>query len=403
MRFYFRLGIVAAIGAVTLLALRSNDARMMAPRQVPTERLLKNLTDYTKANPKDADGFYALGRVQYAIYCATDPRTLPLYKETVPVRFPGLHPNPFDPKGKKLKDDPATCRLVADAVANLQKAISLDKGREPGLYHLTLACVYEAAAPIAAKVQKQQGTILRAEATSVWREMAIKEYLAAYDAAVTDDLKQKTRAMSGTWESWISVEAGDGVKRLAPNHPRSKEITARLAQINALPAAAITPLIFSLTEAKPLDNLLAPERVVGFDLYGTGTPKQRWSWVQPDTAFLVWQPDGKSPIRSGRQLFGSATWWMMFKDAYAALSALDNDGDGWLTGKELNGLAVWQDRNQNGKWDAGETTPLTTVGVVGLATQSTQTVGDSLANPAGLRMNDGRTLPTYDWVTQPSH
>ena len=363
---------------------------MIGPHPVPTERLLKNLTEFTKTHPTDADGFYALGRIQYTLYCENDPRTVGLYSDTPPLTFPSVHVAPFDPQGKTLPNDPKTCRLVADAVANLKKAIALDKGRAPGLYYLTLACVYEAAAPIADKVPLKDA-----------RKKALDAYLAAYDGARAGDLTQKTSKVPLTWESWISVEAGNAILQLAPKHPRAAEILAHQKAVAALPPGPITPLIFSLSHSQPLESLLAPDKTVTFNLDGTGTP-QRWPWVQPETAFLVWQPDGHSPIRSGRQLFGSATWWLMFKDAYAALEALDNNGDGWLTGSELAGLAVWRDQNQNGVCEAGEVAPLSAVGVTGLATRATQQLGHSLANPAGLRLRDGRILPTYDWVTAPA-
>ena len=127
---------------------------------------------------------------------------------------------------------------------------------------------------------------------------------------------------------------------------------------------------------------------------------RRWCspWLQPSTALLVWDPQGTGKITSGTQLFGSATWWMLFPDAYAALDALDDSRDGWLTGRELNGLALWFDRNQNGISDPGEVVALSNSPIVGIATKATGKTALSLMNPAGLRLRDGRTLPTYDWT-----
>ena len=41
-----------------------------------------------------------------------------------------------------------------------------------------------------------------------------------------------------------------------------------------------------------------------------------------------------------------------------ALAALDDNGDGVLSGKELDGLALWHDANGNGVCDPGEVKPL---------------------------------------------
>jgi hypothetical protein len=49
-------------------------------------------------------------------------------------------------------------------------------------------------------------------------------------------------------------------------------------------------------------------------------------------------------IRDARQLFGSRTWWIFFRDGYEALSVLDDNRDGQLTGAEMEGIAVWVDR-----------------------------------------------------------
>lgn len=90
----------------------------------------------------------------------------------------------------------------------------------------------------------------------------------------------------------------------------------------------------------------------------------------------------------------------MNRDAYAAMRILDDNSDGWLSGKELLGLGVWQDRNQNGVAERNEVRSVGSAGVVGLRTRATGRVGESLVCSGGLKMKDGRILPTYDWVTQ---
>jgi hypothetical protein len=96
------------------------------------------------------------------------------------------------------------------------------------------------------------------------------------------------------------------------------------------------------------------------------------------------------------QLFGSVTWWMFWPDGWRALAALDDDGDGWLSGAELDGIAVWRDRNQNGVSDPGEVVPAADAGIVRIATHATS--GER--NPRGV-ITRGGALPSLDWRVSP--
>jgi len=166
-----------------------------------------------------------------------------------------------------------------------------------------------------------------------------------------------------------------------------------------LPPHAITPIIFSLNKPASLESLLAPETTVTFDLDGTGRD-QAWPWVSPETAILVWDPEESGEITSGRQLFGSVSWWLFFDDGYRALDALDDNRDGELAGDELPGLAIWTDANSNGVSDPGEVVPIAKTGIEAISCRQTDTELGMPANYSGLRMTDGRVLPTYDWVAE---
>jgi hypothetical protein len=168
-----------------------------------------------------------------------------------------------------------------------------------------------------------------------------------------------------------------------------------------LPPGPVTPIVFSFREHRRLADLIDTGASVAFDLDGTGRPRN-WSWVRPDTALLVWDPSGAGRITSGRQLFGSVTWWLLPGDGYRAMDLLDDDRDGELTGQELRGLAAWFDRNTNGRSEPGEVTPLDKLGVAGLKTTAMSRDGDSPMHRRGLRLSDGRTLPTYDWLARPA-
>jgi hypothetical protein len=150
-----------------------------------------------------------------------------------------------------------------------------------------------------------------------------------------------------------------------------------------------------------LADLLDSHRQVTFDLDGTGRG-QAWPWVKPGTAILVWDPKGTGRIESGRQLFGSVTWWIFWRDGYSALDALDDNRDGWLSGEELKGLAVWVDRNGNGVSDAGEVMSVESMGVDGISARWTATEGSSPINRMGIRLKDGRVVGSWDWVVEPT-
>jgi hypothetical protein len=120
--------------------------------------------------------------------------------------------------------------------------------------------------------------------------------------------------------------------------------------------------------------------------------------VRPDTAILVWDPRRTGRVESGLQLFGSVTWWMAWQHGYQPLAALDDNQDCWLSGKELDGLAVWRDRNGNGVSDRGEVIPLSSMGVNALAATGTANPNGLYFNPRGIRLDNGTFLPTYDWT-----
>jgi hypothetical protein len=163
----------------------------------------------------------------------------------------------------------------------------------------------------------------------------------------------------------------------------------------------ITPIVFAPEGADGLAGLLDPQRHVNFDLDGTGR-SQAWPWVKPQTAILVWDPKGTGRIESGRQVFGSVTGWIFWRDGYSALDALDDNRDGWLSGEELKGLAVWVDRNGNGVSDAGEVMSVESMGVEGISARWTATEGASPMNRMGIRLKDGRVVGSWDWVVEPT-
>ena len=99
-------------------------------------------------------------------------------------------------------------------------------------------------------------------------------------------------------------------------------------------------------------------------------------------------------------MFGNATFWVFWRDGYAALSALDDNGDGVLRGPELRGLALWRDLNGNGVSDPGEVAPVSDWGIVAIRCDGATNAAGLLANPAGVGLRDGSTRATYDWIAE---
>jgi hypothetical protein len=449
---------------VLLLACSAASAKFVQAPEVPVQRLIKNVGAYVQENPKDPQGYYLLGRIN-ALAFDRRCRTVRAFER--PGRaLPGL--DPFQgvreaPEKPLTKDElGGFCR---DAVANLEKAIQL-KPTE-GLYHLGLAWVLQrslgfaaarpasqpASRPVGSDAERITALIARldaekfadreaaeaelktlmpaaesillearktASAEAAARidrilaarrlERAIKQYRLAYELAIAADLKIRFQPIRGlhslvgyeAGSCWLQLAGGRGIK---PAEAELKaKIEADLKTLRGKPRGPITPIVFCL-DARPreLKDLIAPNAAVRFDLDGSGRP-QRWQWVRPNTALLVWDPNGRGRITSGKQLFGSVTWWMFWRERYQPRHARDEQRHRRPAGgKRAGGPGCLFDRNGNGVSDAGEVLPLPRLGVRALSVRATGKAADgSPSNPAGLTLSDGRQLPTYDWLAQPA-
>ena len=97
-------------------------------------------------------------------------------------------------------------------------------------------------------------------------------------------------------------------------------------------------------------------------------------------------------------MFGSVTFWIFWRDGYAALAALDDNGDGELRGSELRGLALWRDLNCNGVSEPGEVQPVAAFGITAISCDSQPLSANATWNPCGVTFADGTVRPTYDWI-----
>ncbi|MEZ6241569.1 MAG: hypothetical protein R3B57_00845 [Phycisphaerales bacterium] len=237
-----------------------------------------------------------------------------------------------------------------------------------------------------------------------WQERCIDEYFLAMTLALPSDGKSQTLPLWGGIRSWVSYEAAECFIAAVEARGEQPEDRTRLAAAIAAKEAienlprpgAITPIVFSTGRADCLVDLTI-SKTAPFDLDGSGITRD-WSWVSPDTAILVWDSDHTGKITSGRQLFGNATWWVLFEHGYQALDALDDDRNGSLRGDELVGVRAWFDRNTNGVSDEGEVVDLDTIGVVALGCRVTGYEGASPICRDGVELSDGSVLPSYDWI-----
>lgn len=270
----------------------------------------------------------------------------------------------------------------------------------------------DSALAVLAKYAVSKETEMQARAKRIveriWKEKAMVAYLKAYRLAIDMDLMIPERPLEGL-RGLVGYEAGTSYLHLLQERPATEnekaiadEVRRNIESLERKPSGPVTPIIFALdpVSGQQLSNLLAPETTVRFDLDGDGAV-ETWSWVKPDTGILVWDPRDTGNITSGRQLFGSVTWWMFWNNGYHALDALDDNRDGQLTGDELAGLGVWRDRNSNGSAEPCEVMPVSTLGIAAISVRVTHHDGKAPASSLGVRFNDGRVMPTFDWIATP--
>ena len=139
-----------------------------------------------------------------------------------------------------------------------------------------------------------------------------------------------------------------------------------------------------------------------------------------ETPLLVYDPAHKGAVTSADQLFGNwtfggqrsattsldaATAPRPWRDGYEALETLDHNGDGEISGTELEPLALWFDRGSDAVVGAGEVRPITDMGVtklfLGPRTQDASTRNIHVKQGYAVS-SDGteRTGETIDWFSE---
>jgi hypothetical protein len=350
----------------------------------PVARLIANTGKQLHQKPNDASLHYLLGRLHsYAFARAQTANVFSKSGEAVAMAL-----DEGDGPDRDMAP-PLTSEDRRHATASLdeyRRAVALAPNE--ALYHFSLGWMYEECSHFAAAL----GSWPREQ----WMESALAEYRTAYQISSAADAKQKIRL-----GRFLGEQAGEAVIRLNGEAASARAENAAIRQTVDLlkqKPRAVTPVIFSLDPRARLADLTPDGRITWFDLDGRGEGR-RWTWVSREACILVWDPEHAGRIASGRQLFGDVTWWMFWENGYQPLAALDDNGDGRLTGSELSGLAVWRDGNGNGVSDPGEVVPAEAMGIEEIVVRPARSAG-ALHHPAGIRLVSGARLATWDWIAR---
>lgn len=438
--------VVAALLVLAAVA----RAEFAGPTYAPVDRLIVNTTAFLKEHPDNAQGHYTLARIHYLAFInkatlvgvtsdKSPPEVAPdwllggglayharrqhalhlVLAEWGRKSIADLQPDEnrkFWPavqaKAAQLAkqgwqpERPDQKQLLAHAgaaAASFRQAMKLRPA--DALYCLGLASLGRQYLQFAKETDVAEPP---AELDDMTPARVRKLFYAAYSLNLKQALKLRYNPKSG-FGSVIAYEAGKTYLALAQAAPTISRAEARqvenvkktIERMEKLPPGPITPIVFSRAPHGSVAELLEPGSTVSFDLDGDGAA-ELWPWVKPTTGILVWDPDRRGEIVSGRQMFGSASWWIFFANGYHALDALDDSRDGALTGAELDGIAVWFDANSNARSEPGEVRPLGEVGVRSVLTRQTGEDGGMPMNSAGIVFTDGKTAPTYDWIASPA-
>jgi hypothetical protein len=438
----------ACLGVLTMIstAQARTTRGWVGATYVPLDRVIPNMETFIKEHPNDPQGYYSLARLHYFVfvdqsalvpmmsvdsapptvaadwqrdqslsairYAQAQQLVLKAWGYTTTSDVPANRQAEFQGAVSEKKteldaqewkpdglDTGQVLTHAATAVDNFERALDLDP--ENGLYYLGLASFYDQYAFYTANANITDHP--RQLACITTPKIRVLYYL-AYRFSIEDD-REATSRPTGDLRALVSYEAGTAYLRLVEKEPAITDansiaaIKADLAQLEML-GISVTPIIFSTHEHASVQDLLDPNTHTTFDLNGTGR-KAQWPWIKPTTGLLVWDPLNKGEITSGRQLFGTATWWLLFPNGYAALDALDDNRDGSLSGSELRGIGVWFDKNSNGRSDPGEVQPATDFGVQAIRTRSTGSDHGMLMNTQGIVLKNGAIVPTYDWIVSP--
>ena len=375
------------LGALALSVSLAAIPMRIDVENVPVDRVVANLEREVEAQPKNAGLRINLARVHAMAY-AQKTTTVPSgsYKgaKTPPtVPWTGYFIPPFYQFDVKPASEP---EAVAAARGHLTKAIARYRQAleiEPG--------------NLVAKMGL--GWTLSESGDKAGAIVALREVV----ARSTPEDKKQSNVMMGIRS--LTEEATRYLVSLLDPVKDSAEIARLKASAGeiAKQPRPITPIAIPLRDGLSAVDITDDDASVAFDLDGSALP-QRWSWIRPNAAWLVYDRRETRSITSGLQLFGSVTFWLFWANGYDALRALDDDGDRRITGTELSGFSLWHDRNSDGRSDRDEVRPVGEWGIVALSCDyayDARHPHEIAFSRHGVAFANGATRPTYDLVLTP--
>jgi hypothetical protein len=171
----------------------------------------------------------------------------------------------------------------------------------------------------------------------------------------------------------------------------------------------------------PQADITSVFQIVKFQMNPYEAPRWQTWRASAETPLLVFDPEHTGRIVSGSQLFGSWTWGgrsyaslgdlmdgaprSEWRSGYEALAQLDSNHNNKLDGEELKPLALWFDKNQDGKSQPGEVVAVGEMGITALFVQPESYDPHSKTMHASLgyeRTVDGKTIrgSSVDWYGQ---
>lgn len=359
--------------------------------KTPVDRLIENIAAQIEKDPKNATLLVNLARTHAMAYAKkADELEVEKRKPNEPW-FGYVAPAiPFGEiielnadyqKEQKLdeaaieKRKAAAAKHLETAIANYRKALEIDP--ENSIAELGLAWTLDQAG------QDE-------EAIELYRKLVAKHW-------------EKEKELEYADLRFRSVVAETAV--YLGEHLDAQKDKAEIADLQAKTEKVskirrpITPIAIPL-HGGDYASVYDPDAAVAFDADGSGQ-RQAWTWVRPQAGWLVYDHGRQGKITSALQMFGSVTFWCFWENGYQALSALDDNQDGWLRDKELAELAIWQDVNQNGTSEMGEVRALAAFDIAAIDCSFVEQTIDGApiaCNPDGCLRGDGSRLPTYDVI-----
>ena len=388
------------------------SSMFVGPTPTPIDRVLKNAETFLAKHPDSTEARYTVARAHYLAFHLKSSEVPAFRNDESGSYAPRVAPQWMLGWGVRRQDGENTSKELpaGELVAHAAKALQgfrdlLGKNPDDGLTQLGIASLLE---EFAEWSRAKKDLNLPPELSDITPAKIREAYAKTLTLALKKDSELTHLPLSGL-QGIVSHEAASALIRLAKGVEEKLAAAERadleaakkaLEHFKTLHMAAVTPIVFSFKNPEHLDTLLSSEAIVDFDLRGYG-PRERWPWIKPELGLLVWDPERAGIIRSAHQLFGGYTFQLFRANGYDALAALDDNGDGVLSGAELDGISVWFDRNSDGVSSPNEVFPLRDLGVTSIAVTMDGHDGIHPTNSRGITMHDGRTLRTWDWMVRP--